>query len=187
MTTNPTVGHGDAEARAANLAILGETLSASCVELMADYGIEARPLSGQAAAGPPVAVLVAGVDFQGRAMRGSVALWAARDVLLQTARAAPGLDASANDLPDWTCELANQLLGRMKNKLRVYDVSLSMNVPRIIASPEVNELDAGLRYRFSCEFGALSATLDVLTASGFVLERREPDPTLVQEGDFTLL
>ena len=74
----------------------------------------------------------------------------------------------------------------MKNKLRAYDVSLGINVPRIIAGPQVKELDAGLRYRFSCDFGALSATLDVLTAAGFVLEQHEPDQTLVQEGGFTL-
>ena len=170
---------------AANLAILGETLRISCVELLADYGLAARPAQGDSQQ-DPLSTLVAGVDFSGRAVRGTVALSAAKRVILQTVHAAAGLDANASNLPDWTCELANQLLGRVKNKLRVYEVSLNMNVPRLLAGAELKELDAGICYRFSCDFGALSASLDVMTAPGLVLQRREPEAPLAQEGDFLL-
>jgi hypothetical protein len=185
MTANTTKTE-NSESPSPHLAILGETLRVCCVEMMADYGLEARASEGPAPSEAPVSVLVAGVDFRGRALRGTVAFWAAKEVILRTAQAAPGLEIDAADLPDWTCELANQLLGRVKNKLRAYDVSLSINVPRIIAGKEVTDLDDGLRYRFSCDFGTLSACLDVLTAPGFVLEKREQDESLAQEGDFTL-
>jgi hypothetical protein len=77
----------------------------------------------------------------------------------------------------------------MKNKLRSYDVSLSLNVPRLIAGSGLQELDHGVRYRFSCDYGAIAACLDVLITPGFVLKVREADESeaLVQEGDFTLL
>jgi hypothetical protein len=179
---------------AANLAILGETLQLSCVELMAEYGLTAHPTQAQAqpqaASEPPVSVLVAGVDFKGNELRGTVALWATRTVIAETTRGAVGLDATDQDLPDWTCELANQLIGRMKNKLRSYDVSLSLNVPRLIAGSGLQELGHGVRYRFSCDYGALAACLDVLITPGFVLKQRHVDETaeaLVEEGDFTLL
>jgi hypothetical protein len=175
----------------ANLAILGETLQLACVELMAEYGLTAHSAEAQAppTSEPPVSVLVAGVDFKGHELRGTVALWATRAVIAETTRAAVGLGATEEDLPDWACELANQLIGRMKNKLRSYDVSLSLNVPRLIAGSGLQELDHGVRYRFSCDYGAIAACLDVLITPGFVLKVREADESeaLVQEGDFTLL
>lgn len=171
----------------ANLAILGETLKLSCVELMADYGLEAQPSLAPNPSEPPISVLVAGVDFKGNELRGTVALWATKTVFAETTRGAPGLNAAPDDLPDWACELANQLVGRMKNKLRNYDVSLSLNVPRLIAGPGLNALDEGIRYRFSCEFGAIAACLDVLITPGFLLEERASGEALIQEGDFELL
>ena len=180
--------------RSTNLAILGETLQAACVELMAEYGLTAypaeAPVQGQVPSEAPVSVLVAGVDFKGHELRGTVALWATRTVIAETTRSAVGLGATEEDLPDWACELANQLIGRMKNKLRSYDVSLSLNVPRLIAGSGLKDLDHGIRYRFSCDYGAIAACLDVLITPGFVLKEREADETaeaLIQEGDFTLL
>lgn len=168
-----------------SLMVLGEALRISCVELMQNYGIEARPRDTESVSEPPVAVLVAGVDFKGRELRGTVALWAAQSVLIETVKKAPGLDESA-PLQDWTCELANQLAGRMKNKLRPYGVSLRVNVPRILLGQDVTELANGLQHRFSCDFGSLSAYLDVLIAPGFVLTEAEPPEPLKQEGEFTV-
>jgi hypothetical protein len=177
----------------ANLAILGEALQLACVELMAEYGLTAHPagvlVHAQVPSEPPVSVLVAGVDFNGHELRGTVALWATRAVIAETTRGVVGLGATEDELPDWTCELVNQLIGRMKNKLRAYDVSFRLNVPRLIAGSGLRELDHGIRYRFSCDYGAIAACLDVLITPGFVLRPREADETaepLVQEGDFTL-
>jgi len=168
-----------------NLAILGETLKISCVELMADYGLHAElsPAPAPQTSEPPQSVLVAGVDFMGNELRGTVTLWATQTVIAETTRAAPGMSPT-DDLPEWTCELANQLIGRMKNKLRVYDVALTLNVPRLI--PNAPESNLGVRYRFSCDYGAIAACLDVLLAPGFVLKAREIEEALIQEGEFTL-
>jgi hypothetical protein len=171
-----------------SLLLLGEALKASCVELLAEYGLDAQPST--ASLGPsdaPVSLLVAGVDFRGRELRGTVALWAAQSVIAETTRAAPGMKGDEHDLADWTCELANQLIGRMKNKLRAYDVALSLNVPRLILGPGREELERGIRYRFSCDFGSIAASLDVLIAPGFVLKERVIEESLVHEGEFTLL
>lgn len=185
MTTPTSDMHQSTDTATTSLMVLGEALRVSCVELMQNYGIEAHPRGAESAAELPVAVLVAGVDFKGRELRGTVALWAAQSVLLQTIRKAPGLDENA-PLQDWTCELTNQLAGRMKNKLRSYGVSLRVNVPRLLHGDDVNELAQGLQHRFSCDFGSLSAYLDVLIAPGFVLTEAEPPEPLKQEGEFTV-
>lgn len=177
--------HGGAESALDSLKVLGEALRVSCVELMQNYGIEARPRSSETASEPPVEVLVAGVDFKGRELRGTVALWAARSVLRETTRQAPGLGENA-PLQDWTCELTNQLAGRMKNKLRNYGVSLNVNVPRLLHGNDVTDLQQGLQHRFSCDFGSLSAYLDVLIAPGFVLTEAAPSEPLKNEGEFTV-
>ncbi|MFZ5889679.1 MAG: chemotaxis protein CheX [Myxococcota bacterium] len=174
-----------AETATTSLMVLGEALRVSCVELMQNYGIEARPRPANAQSEPPVAVLVAGVDFKGRQLRGTVALWADQSVLRETTRQAPGLGDDA-PLQDWTCELANQLAGRIKNKLRNYGVSLNVNVPRLLHGSDVTDLDHGLQHRFSCDFGTISAYLDVLIAPDFVLTEAEPLEPLKHEGDFTV-
>jgi hypothetical protein len=175
------------QVNSANLATLGEILKASCVELLAEYGLEAKPSTASLPSEPPVSVLVAGVDFRGNELRGTVALWAARTVFKETTRGAAGLNAEEGDLPDWACELANQLVGRMKNKLRAYDVSLNLNVPRLINESGMAELERGVRHRFSCDFGAIAACLDVLITEGFLLQPRDPEEALIQEGEFALL
>lgn len=185
MTTPTSDSPQNPETATTSLMVLGEALRVSCVELMQNYGIEARPHGPEAATEPPVAVLVAGVDFKGRELRGTVALWAAQSVLRETTRKAPGLGDDA-PLQDWTCELTNQLAGRMKNKLRTYGVSLHVNVPRLLHGNDVTELEQGLQHRFSCDFGTLSAYLDVLIAPGFVLTEGEATEPLKQEGDFTV-
>jgi len=169
-----------------NLAILGGALRQACVELMADYGLETRPDDHPLSMAPAVPVLVAAVDFKGRELRGTVAFWAPRSVIRQTGLAAPGLKLSPNDLPLWTCELTNQLLGRVKNKLRSYDVVLTANVPRLLGGGEASELEEGLRYRFSCDLGLVAAYLDVLLTPGFTLRIKESVEPLANEGDLTL-
>ncbi|MGC4087076.1 MAG: chemotaxis protein CheX [Polyangiaceae bacterium] len=169
-----------------SLMVLGEALRVSCVELMETYGITARPREpSQGGSDAPASVLVAGVDFKGRELRGTVALWAAQSVVKETTRSAPGLGEDAA-LPDWTCELTNQLAGRVKNKLRNYGVSLNVNVPRLLHGADVNELEQGLQHRFSCDFGCLSAYLDVMIAPGFVLKEDVAVEPLKNEGDFTV-
>jgi chemotaxis protein CheX len=185
MTTTIDSAPVGSETATTSLMVLGEALRQACVELMENYGIDARPRVQETSSEPPVSVLVAGVDFNGRELRGTVALWAAQSVVLETTRQAPGLGDNPA-LSDWTCELTNQLAGRMKNKLRNYGVSLNVNVPRLLRGGAVSELEQGLQHRFSCDFGTLSAYLDVLIAPGFVLKEAEASEPLKQEGDFTI-
>ena len=186
--TSPQPTQG--EDTGSNLAILGDALRAACVELMAEYGLQAR-VDGGAETDRHVVesvtpALTAAVDFDGDELRGTVELRASRSVVVETTRGAPGLTDGAASLNDWTCELANQLMGRMKNKLRGYKVPLQVGVPRATSGTDALKSEAGLRCRFACDCGSFSGYLDVLIAPGFSFGTPEADSQLPLEGDLVL-
>jgi hypothetical protein len=167
---------------ASNLEILASALESSCVELFADYGLAIhRVETGQES---PESSLLAAIDFSGAQIRGTVALRATRELIGGTN---PTIDSRLpyGQLADWSCELANQLVGRIKNKLRSYGVPLSVNVPRLVDAHYVDELKNGIRHRFECRYGSFVGYLDVLIEPGFVLEGQEIED-LPQEGDLVL-
>jgi hypothetical protein len=67
------------------------------------------------------------IGFSSRTFNGSLLLALPRGLVEQT------LPASEAALADWCGELANQLLGRLKNRLIDYQVSLSMTLPVVIS------------------------------------------------------
>jgi hypothetical protein len=172
--------------RGENLAILDELLRDCCIELMADYGLQSQ----QADVGTETAtgVAVAAVDFSGRDVRGTIGLRMTSSVVLKTYHAALGriIELDSPEAKDWSCELANQLIGRLKNKLRSYEVSFTVNSPRWLQIFPVAELERALRRRFICDGGNFSGYLDVLIAPGFVFVPRASDAPLAQEGDLVL-
>jgi hypothetical protein len=109
-------------------------------------------------------------------------------VVLETYRAAVGtpLRMDSPEAVDWTCELANQLVGRLKNKLRNYQVSFSVNTPRLLQLFPVAELERAMRRRFVCEGGNFAGYLDVMIASGFVFSASPPAAPLADEGDLVM-
>ena len=172
--------------RGEDFTILDELLRDCCIELMADYGLPAQ----QADVGnePATGVAVAAVDFSGRDMRGTIGLRMTSSVVLKTYQAALGriIELDSPEAKDWSCELANQLIGRLKNKLRSYEVSFIVNSPRWLQIFPVAELERALRRRFICDGGNFSGYLDVLIAPGFVFTPRNSDAPLAQEGDLVL-
>jgi Chemotaxis phosphatase CheX len=171
-----------------NYAILEQLLRDCCVELMADYGLPATPAMPLAALEPSADVSIAAIDFSGRDLRGTIGLRMTSSVVLETYRAALGVSvqvgtAAAND---WTCELVNQLIGRLKNKLRSYNVSFNVNTPRILATFPVAELERALRSRFVSDRGNLAGYLDVMIAPGFTFLDSPREQPLISEGDLVL-
>lgn len=174
-------------ADAPNLNALALTLEQSCIELMADYGVSATPQKWGIVAAPSVASLAAEVDFGGPALRGSVALCTTSGVILETARGASGVESAAlRSLADWNSELVNQLLGRMKNKLRTQDVSVDVGVPRPLVSDKAHEPAYDIRQRFSCASGTFTVLLVVAFEPGLVLGECLVDEGLPSEGEMLL-
>jgi hypothetical protein len=180
-------GTGD-HASERNYAILEQLLRDCCVELMADYGLPATPATPLATNEPGVEVSIAAIDFSGRDLRGTIGLRMTSSVVLETYKAAVGVAVEAGTVAanDWTCELVNQLIGRLKNKLRSYNVSFNVNTPRLLATFPVAELERALRSRFVSDRGTFAGYLDVMIAPGFAFVDTPPEVPLVDEGDLVL-
>jgi hypothetical protein len=171
---------------ALNLGALTRTVRQSCVELMADYGLVVTPQKWLAESVDPQAALCAEVDFVGQ-VQGSLTLCSARNVVLETARCAAGLRTGApRSVSDWNSELVNQLLGRVKNKLRVREVSVDVGVPRRLGAPAPGQRDYDVRERFDCSAGTVLLLLTASFETGIVLGECSVDDGLPSEGELLL-
>ncbi|MEO8179872.1 MAG: chemotaxis protein CheX [Deltaproteobacteria bacterium] len=181
-------GSEGSDTQTRNYAILDQLLRDCCVELMADYGLPALLAAPSALSEPVIDVSIAAIDFSGRDLRGTIGLRMTSSVVLETYRAAVGVPIQENspEANDWTCELVNQLIGRLKNKLRSYNVSFNVNTPRLLSTFPVDELDRGLRSRFVSDRGPFAGYLDVMIAPGFVFVDSPPEEPLIDEGDLVL-
>jgi hypothetical protein len=171
--------------------ILLKIAAHSCERLFEHYGIELRPLEQPAAAvlQPLLCCGVAG--FHGRAIRGTAILGTSREILT---RSNPTTGNPGHR--DWTAELANQFVGRMKNQLLQHALELQMATPAVIRGPDI---DAGrwqhlpqLAFRGALvpaggAAGVVRAWLDVELGFDFeMLEEPDPDRAGALEGE-TLL
>jgi chemotaxis protein CheX len=104
------------------------------LELFTEYGVELASL--QASPPPSVHDEVAGIiGFAGDQMKGSLLLATTFAVVKQTYPASSSGEPSPTSdvLVDWTSELANQLLGRVKNQLLLHGVSFIVSTPVSLA------------------------------------------------------
>lgn len=183
----PGLGGDVSDGCARNYSILEQLLRDCCVELMADYGLPATPAT-LTTQDPGVDVSVAAIDFSGQDLRGTIGLRMTTSVVLETYRTAIGVAVQAGTpaANDWTCELVNQLIGRLKNKLRSYNVSFNVNTPRLLALFPAAELERALRTRFVSDRGTFAGYLDVMIAPGFVFVDSPPEEAFVDEGELVL-
>lgn len=107
---------------------LAEILAGCMEELFAEQRMRASRMQGDYQ--PPVwdERLAAFSGFENAAIRGSVILVGSLPLFSRT-HPLP-TDAVARDLADWACELVNQAVGRFRNRLLAYDVSLTIGGPQ---------------------------------------------------------
>lgn len=116
------------------------------------------------------ASFVAVIGFASTTFNGSLLLALPRDVVERT------LPAAGGDPMDWCGELANQLLGRLKNRLNDYQVSINMTLPVVISGGRF-ALPAKTRpvtryFSFGSEFGKLFVRLEAELCPEVELVRR---------------
>ncbi len=97
--------------------------------LFAEYGVGIPSSS----ASPAAKVDMWGIaSFADEGIRACVRLGVSRSLLLRSAPMTGGLER------DWTGELANQLLGRVKNQLRMFGVNVSTDVPTVVDGDQLS-------------------------------------------------
>lgn len=121
--------------------VLDRLVSEACVELFSSCNLPVRRASAPPPAAQPEHFDVAGViGFMAEHIRGNMVLASTFQTLASARPSELKLPApspkSAADwilVRDWAAELVNQLLGRVKNRLFVFDVNLRVSTPTALS------------------------------------------------------
>jgi len=122
------------------------------------------------------------MGFGGKQMRGSVVLAATDGPLAATN---PCSSASQRD---WICELANQLVGRMKLRLLSLGVEILLATPAGLTGVSLSPLAARPRgfKLFAADTGFICAWVDCEAMPGFEASSPSPEEAAVVEGELLL-
>jgi hypothetical protein len=165
-----------------NEAIIEQTVSEACISLFEDYSLPlVRTLVG-ALEGDSELLYCGVVGFTGEQMRGSVLLATSREPL---GRTSPTSDASYRE---WIAELANQLLGRVKNKLIPRGVTLHLSTPIVLRGHHLAPIPRAeqVPYVFRSDGGYVCVWFDAELQPGIDLNRVEENAGLISEGESLL-
>ena len=109
-----------------------ETIFVECVvALFEAFGVRAEPVPPSDKRSAATRSTLSIIGFAGKPLRGSLVFTADEALLLRTYTHCLDADADVPDLDasDWSAELANQLLGRIQNKLQVQGIVLYTSTP----------------------------------------------------------
>lgn len=153
-----------------------------CQDLFSAYALDLHP-RGRDDFPSVEALAVCGVmGFGGKQMRGALVMAATREPLERTN---PGGLTSQRD---WVCELANQLMGRIKNRLLELDVEILLATPAGLSGENLSPGKLRAPQVFAAASGFVCVWIDCEMSEGFELPSTRPKPIegAVREGE-TLL
>jgi predicted phage-related endonuclease len=108
--------------------ILSTIVQSAVVDLFREYGIAVAPVPRRASGASAVDnYLGATIGFSEKSMTGTLNLFVAES-LLTTAKQMSGFSFKVED---FARELVNQLLGRIKNRMLLYQIELKVGLPRM--------------------------------------------------------
>ncbi len=193
---NETLSVVDSGRPSSEAGLLRDILGSVIVEFFDSYGIPCAvaPTAGDGAGQPggdgDGSELGAVISLRGRGVHGGLVFVAPVDLV---ARLLPVPDTGACDrqVRDWCSEIANQLLGRLKNKLAAYSIDFDVGVPVCFSGKSIRLVFVPDADGISLEFAAVSSKmrvhLDCLLQPGALSQAREPGAGRVaSEGDVML-
>jgi len=169
-----------------NHVLLQQLMTACTADFFAARGVPLRPLSRT----ETTIERAAAIGFSGREVRGVVGIGMGTETLDNIVAAQPLMtDAVPRD--DWLAEAANQLLGRLKNKLVGYGTTVSIALPMILRGIRMQFVSVGTEglwtYAADSDAGQVFVWLDARIADGIVFQRSEdPDAQSAAEGALML-
>lgn len=102
--------------------IFDQEVAANCLKLFADYQLDIRVRQAGDSIAAERFLLCGIVGFTAKNLRGVLVLAATKEPLELT-------NHTSTTHRDWVCELANQLLGRLKNRMLLRGVELYASTP----------------------------------------------------------
>ena len=168
--------------------LLDAVIGDACRALFEAVGARLEPSDAHTGTADDVG---ASIGFTGPALRGALVMISTHRFVQRVLPAEIEAGDSAEQVADWTGELANQLLGRIKNKLLTYGVTLEMSTPTVIFGLELirKSSRSSICRQFSFRQGedALSIYFDAVAAPGFELTPpTEPPEPGIAEGELAL-
>jgi hypothetical protein len=164
------------------LAIIVQTTT---IELFSSYGIAAAPIgAAMSPTGPAIDEYGAIIAFRSSALNGTLALLTEVRTLTRMRQNL----VTATALADWTRELTNQLMGRVKNRLARYNVTLEVGIPNSANRQLLAHHSAGKQTNIEYQFRTLGGWVKVVLSGDFaepLLTFAGADGTL-ENGKFVL-
>jgi hypothetical protein len=144
---------------------IDQLLGACSHELFSAYQLETKPSQEATFPFNDELASCAVMGFGGKLMRGSLVLMTTREPLQHTNPQGLGSDG------DWVCELANQLMGRLKNRLLSLGVEILLATPAGLSGVNLSPTTPELRspQLFSAADGFICVWIDFETSPGFEL------------------
>jgi hypothetical protein len=144
---------------------IDDLLFACCRELCSAYSLDARPRDRSDFPAPEKLALCGVMGFGGKQMRGALVLAATKEPLEKTN---PGGFTSQRD---WICELSNQLMGRVKNRLLALGVEILLATPAGLTGDNLTPTPGKLRapHVFAVDQGFVCVWIDCEFDPGFEL------------------
>lgn len=136
-----------------------------CLALFSAYGLAAEPRPRESFPATERLAFCGVMGFGGKLMRGALVLATTKEPLEQTNPS--GLDSQR----DWVCELANQLMGRIKNRLLTLGVEVHLATPAGLSGDNLSAAPGKLRAPqvFAAANGFMCVWIDYECVEGFVL------------------
>lgn len=145
---------------------IDDLLAECCKALFTAYALDVERRSRDEFPGPEQLAFCAVMGFAGPDMRGALVLATTREPL-ETSN--PGAERQR----DWVCELANQLMGRIKNRLIGRNVEIHLATPAGLSGSNLSVLPQKLRSPqvFAVMGGYVCVWIDCELAPGFQVPR----------------
>jgi CheY-specific phosphatase CheX len=169
-----------------------DTLASSVVEFFRAYGIHCEKTDGNGpTTGPEMGSII---GFRGQGLRGGLAFVAPAELVARILPVPAQPSRADLQLRDWSAEIANQLVGRLKNKLSARAIDFDVGTPvcfrgssiRLSFLPEAD----GITLDFSTGPESVRVYLDCVVSQGNdPRDAPAPPPSaprIVTEGDVVL-
>jgi CheY-specific phosphatase CheX len=109
---------------------LREIVTTVVLEFFESYGVACVPAEVvEGAADDGGSALGAIIALRGKAIQGGLAFVAPVELVAKLLPVPPKTDGKDRQVRDWCSEMANQLLGRLKNKLVAYSIDFHVGTP----------------------------------------------------------
>lgn len=173
----------------ANVARLDALVESAARALFESHGLTLGAPQDETARLPDDHDIAASIGFTAPQVQGAILMTTRKDLV---ARAWPRelryREPSEREVCDWAGELVNQLLGRVKNALLPFGLTLEQSTPTVVTGKHVHRAppstNVARRYFFETSVGSLLIYFDAAMARGLAFSDASVRPA--PEGDVHL-